>query len=86
MLGQSPDYLKSFENNFSMWRVGKLLSKILASPMLIVLAKSPHSGLCYIVDNTLVGDPYLWLVLTIAKRQLGAGNGAEFLAIVIQNF
>jgi hypothetical protein len=76
MLGQSSDYLKSFEDNFGVWRVFQLVGEVLAGPVFIVLSLPPHFRIRHVVDYSLVGDPDLRLVLPVAERQLAQRDGS----------
>lgn len=47
--------------------------------MFVVLAGFPKSGMGYIIDFALVGNPNLFLILTISKRQLSLGISFQWL-------
>jgi len=66
-----------FEDPIVVGSIGKFGGEVLPGPMFVMLPLHPKAALGYVVDQSLIGNPYLGFILAIAQGQLGAGIGGE---------
>lgn len=59
----------------------ELVSQILPRPVFIMLAVSPESGSCHIVDNTPKGHPDLGFILSVPEGELGTGDHGQQIVV-----